>query len=442
MRLTEGHDRIADYIDMGGGKTFIGSEQCVRFGDKIILVVCQKSKVQDWIDHFTEHYGDMYKVFDATSKKKADVRSMEYGFWMNYKNGSVTPSVIVINYDLIWRRKEYEDLSGFTLMLDESSMIQDETAKRTKFIMRLNPAHIILLSGTPTAGKYEKLWSQLHLLGWGISKDLYYKQYVITEYIDVDGSGFMIPIIKGYRNVDRLKEKLKTHGAVFMKTEEFGLDSLPRQNDITVSVPASKDYRTFMKKRIVTVGGHWTDYVDENGSVQNAFTGGHELVGDTTLTKRLYARQLCGHYNKDKLDAFRELIQSSEDRFVVFYNFTAEMNAMRDIVENLKRPVSIVNGSTKDLNNFWLKPDSVTFIQYQAGAMGLNLQLANKVIYFTLPERSELFEQSKKRIHRIGQNRPCFYYYLICPGTVEEDIRETLKMRKDYTDELFRQKYD
>ena len=69
--------------------------------------------------------------------------------------------------------------------------------------------------------------------------------------------------------------------------------------------------------------------------------------------------------------------------------------------------------------------------------MGLNLQKANKVIYFTLPLMSELFEQSKKRIHRIGQTHACFYYILTVKGSVEEQIKETLEMRKDYTDKLF-----
>jgi SNF2 family DNA or RNA helicase len=70
--------------------------------------------------------------------------------------------------------------------------------------------------------------------------------------------------------------------------------------------------------------------------------------------------------------------------------------------------------------------------------MGLNLQKANIIVYFTLPLMSEHFEQSKKRIHRIGQTKSCFYYQMICKNTIEEDIYETLKMRKDFTDELFK----
>ncbi len=111
-----------------------------------------------------------------------------------------------------------------------------------------------------------------------------------------------------------------------------------------------------------------------------------------------------------------------------------ELDAMLEIID---RPYSVINGATKNLASYGACDNSITFVQYQSGAMGLNLQKANKIIYFTLPLSSELYEQSKKRIHRVGQNKPCFYYLLLCPGTVEIDIKRTLDMRRDYTDELF-----
>ena len=112
------------------------------------------------------------------------------------------------------------------------------------------------------------------------------------------------------------------------------------------------------------------------------------------------------------------------------------MERMKGIVKGMNRPVSIQSGEVKDLGAYNFKSNSVTFIQYQAGARGGNFQKANKIIYFSLPESWELWEQSQKRIHRMGQERPCFYYWMICPGTVEESIFSTLQMRKDYNDEL------
>ena len=151
----------------------------------------------------------------------------------------------------------------------------------------------------------------------------------------------------------------------------------------------------------------------------------------------LYERQLCGQYNKAKLEAFRDLVESTNDRLIVFYNFTEELEALCKIAWDSNRPVAVVNGKQKDLLPYENVETSITFIQYQAGAMGLNLQKANKIVYFTPPLSSELFEQSKKRIHRIGQEKPCFYYYLTCKGSIEEKIYRTLAMRRDYTDALF-----
>lgn len=403
LQETEKFNRVAYYLDMGLGKTFVGSEKANSFPENIILI-CQKTKIQDWVEHFRKYYP--MGVFDLTNKKQFE----EF-------QGTVGRFVGVINYDLVFRRSYFAHISGFTLVLDESSIIQNETAKRSKFILKMKPKNVILLSGTPTAGKYEKLWSQLHLLGWEISKDLFYKQYVEIEWIEDHNSGFRIPQIVGYKNVDRLKRKLAEHGAIFMKSEE--VFDLPEQVVIPVYSKPTKEYRKFMRDAVITIDGR-------------------EFIGDTILSKRIYARMMCSYLNKGRVAAFKDLVQSTEERLIVFYNFNEELNTMQEAIAELERPVSIVNGSFKDLTAYEEESDSITFVQYQAGAMGLNLQKANRIIYFSMTDRSELFEQSKKRIHRIGQKKPCFYYQMICPGTVEEDILHTLELRKDYTDELFK----
>ena len=429
---TQEKNKVAYYLDMGLGKTFVGSEKMKELGAKVNLVICQKSKIDDWVEHFETYYDNnlSYWVRDLTDKLDyqlffEDVNDAEYG---------CCTVVGVINYELAFRRPELAKLKDFTLLLDESSLIQNEQAKRSKFILnKLKPANVILLSGTPTGGKYEKLWSQLHLLGWKISKKLFYNSFVRYHY--EDKQGFPIMIIDGYKNLARLKLKMRTYGCVFMKTEE--VIDLPEQTHNTIKVPISKEYRIFRKDCIVAVGGTYVEDCGQSFHGDTKLVGGTELVGDTTLTKMLYERQLCGQYNKDKLHAFRDLVESTNDRLIVFYNFTAELSEILRNTQDIDRDISLVNGSQKDLWAYETVSNSITFIQYQAGAMGLNLQKANKIVYFTPPLSSELFEQSKKRIHRVGQKKPCFYYYLTCRGSIEEKIYKTLKMRRDYTDKLF-----
>lgn len=406
LKKAEGQTHTAFYWDMGLGKTYAGSEKMMQLGGQINLVVCQKSKIQDWIEHFTDnyHHMDMFSC-DLTNSK-------EFQWFLT--EPSLHPVVGIINYDLIWRRPELLNLPIDTLLLDESSLIQNETAKRTKAILKLQTKNVILLSGTPTGGKYERLWSQMHLLGWKISKDLYWKQFVKVEYLDTIGRS--VPLVVGYKNVDRLKRKMADHGCQFLKTDE--VFDMPDQTFQKIMVATTPEYRTFRKDRFVTVGAE-------------------ELVGDTTLTRMLYERQLCSFYNNEKLQAFEDLLESCDDRLIVFYNFNRELGKLSEVCKKHDRPFSAVNGKIKRLKEYELKTNSVTFVQYQAGAMGLNLQKANKIIYFSLPLSSELYEQSKKRIHRIGQNRPCIYYLLLCRNSVEERILETLNMRQDYTEALF-----
>lgn len=419
LKQTEGFNRCAYFLDMGLGKTYVGSEKMKELKAPVNLIVCQKSKVNDWFEHIMEN-GGILTPFDLTNKKDFEL------FYERLECGQ-TGIVGIINYELAWRRPELLKLSNFTLMLDESSLIQNRKAKQSKFILKLKPDNVILLSGTPS-GKYENLWTQAHLIGWDISEQLYNKHYINWNLIDIGGMKFkQVDKDNPYKNVERLKQKLREHGSVFMKTEE--VFDLPEQTFIDVKVDASKWYKKFMKNSIINFP--W----GEDGE-------GVELIGDTSLTKLLYARQLCGMYSKEKLQAFKDLVQSTQDRLIVFYNFNEEVKQMVYICEELQRPTSIVCGAVKNLDAYEQRDDSVTFIQYQAGAMGLNLQKSNKIIYFSLPLRSELFEQSKKRIHRIGQKHPCFYYTMICKGSVEEQIQKTLKERKDFTDELFRHKYD
>lgn len=396
LEETKQFNRVAYYHDMGLGKTFTGAEKLNLFSNEYNLLICQKSKVDDWVKHFKEFYPNL-NVIDYTKSKAV-----------------IDKGVIVINYDLVWRRPELLRLRDFTLMLDESSLIQNESAKRSKFILRMNPKNVILLSGTPTAGKYEKLWSQCRLLGWPISKREFYNRYIIEQEINIKTSQFPIKIVVGYKNVEDLKKMLRFYGAHFLKTED--VLSLPEQVFVNVDVETIPAYRKFQKDKVVTV--------DDK-----------TLVGDTTFTRLLYERMLCGHYNKNKLQAFADLIDSTDDRLIVFYNYNAELEELQKLVKN--RPISMINGNVKDIDNYNRYDNSITFCQYQAAAMGHNLQLANKIVYFTLPLSSELFEQSKKRTHRIGQTNTCFYYVMTCKNSVEEKILETLKKRQDYTERLF-----
>lgn len=388
----------------GLGKTITATVKATSYKSPI-LVVCPKSVIPQWLDCFKE-WANNYVVHDLTKKKQLnDFITCED----QYKIG-------VINYESAWRKSELLKLKEFTLILDESQAIANPTSKQTKGVCKLKFENLILLSGTPCSNaRYDKLYTQLKLLGLSMNKRSYEDRY--CNFFDMENAGIKFRVLSKknpYKNVDELKKVMKNLGCVFMKTDE--VFDLPKQRFIDIVVPKSKDYKTFEKD----------GYVD---------CGDMEYISSSPASDMLYMRQLCN--SKEKLDMLKTLLESTNDRVIIFYNFDIELKLLQQYISKLKRPMSFINGHEKNLDCYNNNDDSITLVQYQSGSAGVNLQLANKMIYYSPPIKSDFYEQSKKRIHRIGQESKCCYWKLITTNSIEQKIYNVLDQKKDYTDQLF-----
>ena len=67
LEKTKDFNRVAYYLDMGLGKTFVGSEKVRELKASHNLLVCQLSKIDDWIEHFKLYYD--YNIFNLRNKK-------------------------------------------------------------------------------------------------------------------------------------------------------------------------------------------------------------------------------------------------------------------------------------------------------------------------------------------------------------------------------------
>ena len=406
----------AIYAGVGSGKTFIGSEKLLSFQTPFNLVICQKSQVDYWVNHFQTHYPDI-TVTDLTKVKK-----------MNMSH--IRPGVMVINYELAFRRELLLALKNFSLMLDESSLIQNMQAKRTKFILKFKPNNVVLLSGTPVSGgqldkdkgliygKYENLLSQLHLLGWKISKKAFWDRYVIWElrqYGEV-----RVQEVTGYKNIPELNEKLKAMGCIFRRTED--MVELPEYDDQVIKVPRIPEYNKMQRNGIVEVNGE-------------------ELIGDTPLSKLMRLRQLCASYNDNKASVLGDLLDTLEnERVVVFYNFRDELEVIKRVVGD--RPLSQINGDMTDLEAYENCSNAVVACQYKSGSRGHNLQKSAYIVYMSVTNSAEYFDQSRGRIRRNGQkSKRVMYYHIVCDGSVEEKELASVRAGVDYTVEDYERDY-
>ena len=381
-------------MEMGTGKTYVATEKLATIDFEYCLVICPKSLIPMWIEHIEKNY-PQYEVNNYAKTKK------------------IIKGINILNYDIVFRREELFRLKNLTVIIDECVALSNINSKRTKAVMKLDIENLIMLSGSISKGKYENLYPLAKLLGAKCTKKQFYERYIIEKELPMKNKPFPIKIIVGYKNCEELRNNMRKVGTVFLKSEQA--ISLPEQNFITVDINNTPEYKQFLKDRIITLEGE-------------------TLVGDSTFSRILYERALCGIYNKNKHEMFKDLIDSTDDRLIVFYNFCHELDVLDTLTD---RPKSYVNGKVRDLDNYEKCEDSITFINYASGSSGLNLQKANKIIYFSPCLSTEHYMQSLKRVHRLGQKKPCFYYFMTVKDSIEKKIYRALKRGEDYTNFLF-----
>ena len=69
--------------------------------------------------------------------------------------------------------------------------------------------------------------------------------------------------------------------------------------------------------------------------------------------------------------------------------------------------------------------------QIATAGLGITLTAASTMVFYSLDYSMSNFEQTKARIHRVGQRMPCTYLYLVARGTVDEKVLAALESKAD-----------
>ena len=106
------------------------------------------------------------------------------------------------------------------------------------------------------------------------------------------------------------------------------------------------------------------------------------------------------------------------------------------MLEKKKLGYRLIYGATKDraeqVKDFQENPDVKVFVgQLQTTGMGLTLTAASVAVFYSLDFSYANYEQSRARIHRIGQKVKCLYIHLVAKNTVDEKIMNALKHKGD-----------
>jgi len=427
---TEKSRGYALLMEMGTGKsitsiTIAGSLYLSKEINRL-LIVAPLSIVGVWAEEFRKFADFLYslKILCGTTSQKSEILRNMSGDELQ---------VAVVNYDSVWRlEKEIMAWKPSLIICDEGHRLKSHTTNASKSLHKIGVKsdYRLLLTGTVITNKALDIFSQYMFLNPRIFGNSFYS--FRNRYFESYGYGnYQFRLKKSME--DELMRRI--HCIAYRATKAECLD-LPSITDIIQTVElepsAMKMYRNLVKESYTELG---------NGEVSAA----------NILTKLLRLSQLTGGFlskddcpevqsvSKAKLDALADIIENAQNegqKIVVIARFTAEINAIKKMLDKAKIGYSAIDGSTKNrteqVEQFQNNPDVSVFIgQIATAGLGITLTAASTLVFYSLDYSMSNFEQAKARIHRVGQTQPCTYIYLTAKGTVDAKILEALRSKAD-----------
>ena len=350
-------------------------------------------------------------------------------------------NITLINYDKVWRgdkKSPYYKKFG-CIILDEAHLIKNRTSRRSKFILKIAciADYRYILTGTPISnGQLENIWSLYCFLDPYMERGYPYSRIFGGSYKTFQDRYCILNMYhkpSSYIHVRELQDIINEYSYRVKKVDCLDLpEKLP---DEIIKVDCAE--KALYKKL----------------STESAILE-YEILAENPLSRLVKLRQLCSGHIKlesgemlevknEKLSILQELIEGYEDdkKLVIFVEFKYSISQISALLRRLKIKHVVLDGEQKN-KQIWRdfqsdKTIRVIVCQYQTASAGIDLFASDTIIYYEPTLRSNTLEQSRDRIHRTGQHRPCSYIHLLTKGTVEVDIYRALAGYSDFSEKLF-----
>lgn len=409
--------------DVGTGKTFSGLGTFVSLKKSAkfnkLIIVCLASKVSDFTCDALQVGLDVTALNKGTKANKVLLEAS---------------TAISVSFESVWRLPELKTWvdSRTMILIDESHKVKNPTSKVGFFVRELSEkaGFTYLMTATPiTNGKQEEWYNQLYIAG---KLSMTYKEFKTHYCIEelqstkvVGGRERYFNQIVGYKNEEELTSLVES-SSVYQQ-RKLSDDMQPIMIKYTVKKPTM--YGKIQKQRVVQLDSGAIKEYDSTSSVYHALR---------QLSSGVLGG-ICKVIKKDKLDRLKDLLDTLDERVVIFYTYDSELIQLKALMKSLKRPYSEFNGNSHDRSNFEQCENGVCLVQFKAGSTGVNgFQIASVGVFFSQPSGSTEYIQAIGRINRIGQKKQPVIYELICEKSVEEKVSLMIQDGKDMTDELMK----
>lgn len=370
------------FFEMGLGKTITAIEIAKNVKHNTILIVCPKSLIEMWAYEMSKHFPAAVRLAtpDGIYFANCDAYHITNYESLRQYNQTLCPDVCI--FDEVHRLKNPKSL----------------TNKRMQHIVHAR--FTLKLTGTPVTRNYTDLYGILNCTS--------------DKVLQMTLSQFQAKYVKigGTASIKKLMDSIEPF-TEFARLEDH-ID-MPGYEDVIIPVPMSIADRVKLDTVCRSSKNALARIIDAQRITSNVY-GPKSLV----LTRLV----------SDILDDGRKV--------VIFTKFDEEfdffMYQYKDIAVG-------INGSTKDRDKpvyeFQNNPDIKVFVgNIQTAGVGLTLTAATDCIFYSETYAWGDADQSKARIYRIGQNRPCRYYHLLVSNSIDELIYKNLIEKTNLIEEF------
>lgn len=322
-----------------------------------------------------------------------------------------------INYELVsyspitLRKKRQLFVQTDIVIFDEVHYLKNPSAQRTQvvhsYIESHPPKYLLGLSGTPIKNRVPEWYSLIYLTCYGSApnglqiQDQWYSNYYkfchnFSNAVKITVKGRPVTKFLGAKNTHTLKNLLRSK---YLRRKAKDVLELPDQNYI---------YRD--------LGGDDGELLD---AWENFGNGDKELIQvkvENALSKVKYTIE----YAKGLMEqGYKVLI------------FTDHVKVVQEVKEKIKGALGITGSTPSDqrmkIVNKFNETDAGCLVG-TIGSMstGFNMTTCNQVIFNDISWVPADNLQAEKRVHRIGQDKKCFYH-VILSGRMDKMIFDNVK---------------
>ena len=423
-------------MDTGTGKTIVGLTilRLLEGERKRCLIVCPPILIQNaWLGDNDE--------FDLFGMNIIPLLKNNIQAEIFKKNG-----IYICSYDMVRiYEQHFKKYSWDIIILDESHKICNRSSKTSRVIVGgwnktnsrmesgLSCDRLYMLTGSVIPNKEEQIYQQLKACGYSYSWTKFKQQYFISP---VPMHPYIIEFNEAMRDEFN---KLVARYTTVCKFDETDLKNIEKVFNVIKFSPSEEQLK--IQSEI------------KRGIIKSL--SAKAITMDYRLTAIMKSRQVARGFITDNLSEkyyqisrtpykmFEDFITTRADNepYIVWYCFEYELKMLQKHTGKIKN-WALNGGLTKTvqdkiIDEFKKSDNGVLFIQYAVGKNGLTLTNCKNMVFFSLEDNAESWQQSQARIHRIGQKSESVNYYVfICRNTIDEAIYQSLINKGNMIEDL------